>query len=557
RMVDATREMDERAAAQRFFDLASDVAVVVALDGTILHANRAFRAAAGDATRGTPIDDVVHPADVAILLDARHRLTHDATAHETVEVRLGSDRRGWRWHRLTTGIDRDAGTFHVIGQDRTEARGADARLAEAEDRFRAAFEDAAIGMSITSLDGRWLRVNPAMCALLERAEEELIGQPVIDVTHPEDRVLALGAMAAMRAGERLTSMDEQRYLRPDGSVVWVLRSGSLVSDGDTPRYFVAQALDITRRRHSQEALRASEERFRALAGAAPSGVWATDLFDACVYANDRLAEIVGCAPHELLGHGWIDVFGGEDGFGGADHVRSQLLRAGTAGYEFPIATSDGRTVWVRGRAAVLHGPDGGASGVVGSLEDVTEEVDNRRELAAREQELRLLTERSSDFLARLSPTLEVRYASPASVPLIGRTPAELVGSRIDELVVPEDRSIVHAAAARLATEDAVTVVCRVRRADDRIVWFESAIAPIRDDDGEVLELVCVSRDVTERKAAELQLAHQAMHDALTGLPNRALFLDRLGHALRRRVRRGTGMLAVMFLDVDRFKVIND
>jgi diguanylate cyclase (GGDEF)-like protein/PAS domain S-box-containing protein len=308
---------------------------------------------------------------------------------------------------------------------------------------------------------------------------------------------------------------------------------------------------------AQEALRAGEERFRALAGAAPSGVWATDLLDACVYANDRLAAIVGCTPQELLGDGWDAVFGGDEGAPGAERIRGRLLAAGTAGHEFPIATRDGRTVWVRGRAAPLRGPDGSRSGVVGSLEDVTEEVANRRELAAREQELRLLTERSSDFLARLSPALEVRYASPACVPLIGRTPEELVGRRIDDLVVPEDRAIVHEAAARLAVEDAVTVVCRVQRSDDRVAWFESSIAPIRDADGAIAELVLVSRDVTERKAAELQLAHQAMHDALTGLPNRALFLDRLAHALRRRVRRGTGVLAVLFLDVDRFKVVND
>jgi diguanylate cyclase (GGDEF)-like protein/PAS domain S-box-containing protein len=549
--------MDERDAALRFFDLTANVALVVAFDGTILHANRAFAAAAGGDLRGESARDVVHPADVAVLRRSRHRLLRERAEHDTFDVRLGSDAHGWRWHRLTAAIDDGAGTFHAIGQDRTEALDSAARLAEAEDRFRAAFEDAAIGMAITSLDGRWLRVNPAMCALLERPEEELVGRPVLAVVHPDDQPLALAAQEAMRTGERLTTMDEKRYVRPDGSVVWVLRSGSLVRDGEAPAYFISQAIDVTRRRHAQEALRASEERFRALAGAAPSGVWSTDLFDACVYANDRLAAIAGCSPQELLGYGWVDVFGGEEGFEGADRVRRQLLDAGNAGHEFPIATRDGRMVWVRGRAAVLHGSDGGASGVVGSLEDVTDEVANRRELALREQELRLLTERSSDFLARLSPALEVRYASPACVPLIGRTPQELMGRRVDDLVVPEDRAILHDAAARLVTEDSVTVVCRVRRSDERIVWFESSIAPIRDAAGAIAELVLVSRDVTERKAAELQLAHQAMHDALTGLPNRALFLDRLAHALRRRVRRGTGVLAVMFLDVDRFKVIND
>ncbi len=176
---------------------------------------------------------------------------------------------------------------------------------------------------------------------------------------------------------------------------------------------------------------------------------------------------------------------------------------------------------------------------------------------APEPEPRLVTESSGDVLSRLAPSLEIRFVSPACRALTGYEPAELVGRRADELLMPEDLPALRSAGARMEREGSVTIVCRVRRRDGRTVWFESTIAPIHDAAGRLTELVCVSRDVTARKAAELQLAHQAMHDALTGLPNRALFLDRLDHALRRRTRRGTGVLAVLFLDVDRFKVIND
>ena len=103
----------------------------------------------------------------------------------------------------------------------------------------------------------------------------------------------------------------------------------------------------------------------------------------------------------------------------------------------------------------------------------------------------------------------MRYASAASTALLGYPPHELVGHRVDEVVVAEDREAVRGARARVARHETVTAVCRVRRRDGRLVWFESTLAPVLDSRGELIELVCVARDITERKAAEQQLAHQA------------------------------------------------
>ena len=419
-----------------------------------------------------------------------------------------------------------------------------------------AFEDAAIGMSITSLDGRWVRVNPALCALVGRREEELIGRPVAEITHPDDRALTDDAIHGLLTGACASATDEKRYLRPDGSEVWVLRTASLVREGDRPRYFLSQAIDITQRRAAERALRASEERFRALAESAPAGVWWASLDGELRYANDRLCEITGRTPQQLEGLGWLAILPDAVQAHHVPLLRDKIVGAGVDGREFAIDTPHGLR-WVRARAGLMRGADGEPEAVAGTLEDVTEQVRNIGELATREQELRLLTERSSDFLARLSPRLVFRYASPACRSLIGYTPGELVGHDARELVLAEDLPVLRRAAQDLQTQDTVMVACRVRHKDGTIGWFESTLTPIRDDRGELAELVCVSRDVTERKTAELQLAHQAMHDALTGLPNRTLFMDRLAHALRRRRRGGTGALTVLFFDVDRFKVVND
>ena len=122
---------------------------------------------------------------------------------------------------------------------------------------------------------------------------------------------------------------------------------------------------------------------------------------------------------------------------------------------------------------------------------------------------------------------------------------------------PEDMEIIERNwVGALREERSRTAAYRARRRDGSIVWLETTFRAVRGPGGEALEMVCVSRDISERKSAELELAHRALHDGLTGLPNRTLFLDRLGQALRRSRRRDGGV-AVVFLDLDRFKLVND
>jgi PAS domain S-box-containing protein len=133
--------MDERATALRFLELTNNIAVTVDFDGTILHANAAAQRTAGAALEGRVLQSLVHPEDHAELAVARERLLR-GDRHAELEVRLGSEAWGWRWHLVTATTDVDRRSVYAIGQDVTERRRAATRLAEAEDRFRAAFENA-------------------------------------------------------------------------------------------------------------------------------------------------------------------------------------------------------------------------------------------------------------------------------------------------------------------------------------------------------------------------------------------------------------------------------
>jgi diguanylate cyclase (GGDEF)-like protein/PAS domain S-box-containing protein len=418
-----------------------------------------------------------------------------------------------------------------------------------------AFDEAAIGMTITGLDGRYQRVNRSFAEMVGRDRYELIGVAVREITHPDDVDADIEAMARMASGEQDSYRSEKRYVRPDGSVVWTQLAVKLVSDDAGPSHFLSQMIDISERKAFEDALATSEERFRSLSASAPNGIYALDLQGRLLYANDRLVELTGLSHDQLTGTGWLDMIHPDE----RERVVSESGPAAVErrlATEFRIVRPDGAVRWVRTRASELRGSSGEHAGFVGSLEDVTSELEALREISAREAEYRMLAENSSDFLARHAPDGTYRYCSPACVAITGYSPEELIGTSPFRLVAAEDRDAVRAY-ARLVSEreEPATAAYRLRCKDGQLRWLETTARAVRDDAG-VRELVSVTRDISERKQAEIELSHAALHDTLTGLPNRALFLDRLGLALRRTERR-SGSVAVLFCDLDRFKVVND
>jgi diguanylate cyclase (GGDEF)-like protein/PAS domain S-box-containing protein len=181
-----------------------------------------------------------------------------------------------------------------------------------------------------------------------------------------------------------------------------------------------------------------------------------------------------------------------------------------------------------------------------------------RALQASEERYRLMAENSTDLIARISPEGVFAYTSDAVRLLAGYEPLELVGRSVFEVVLEEDHHVIHRAVADLqdGANASRTFSYRARRKDGTYVWFETTSRAIRNAAGAIGEIVSVSRDITERRDAEAQIEYQAYHDALTGLPNRLLFRDRLTIALA-HAKRQQSPLTVMFLDLDRFKYVND
>jgi diguanylate cyclase (GGDEF)-like protein/PAS domain S-box-containing protein len=185
-------------------------------------------------------------------------------------------------------------------------------------------------------------------------------------------------------------------------------------------------------------------------------------------------------------------------------------------------------------------------------EALTEDLHRRRS----DERFRRLVQNSSDLITVMEADWTIRYQTPSVERVLGYQPDELLGTNLAELIHLQDTERMAQLLARTSSHDGVNgpIECQMLHADGR--WLTVETISNHVDDDELRGYVLTSRDVTDRKLLEDQLKHQAFHDSLTGLANRALFTNRVHHLLERRHWNGVGC-AVFFLDLDDFKTVND
>jgi PAS domain S-box-containing protein len=181
----------------------------------------------------------------------------------------------------------------------------------------------------------------------------------------------------------------------------------------------------------------------------------------------------------------------------------------------------------------------------------------RQRLAQREELFRIVAENAADMIALVDVKGHRLYNSPAYQKVLGYSAEELSKTSAFEQIHPDDRfRVLEAAREARRTGIGQKIEYRIRHKDGRWRILESNASTIRDEDGEVQKLVIVNRDITDRKHAEQQLERNLFHDALTGLPNRRLFLDRLQHAFTRSQRDPNDHYSLLLIDLDGFKSLN-
>jgi diguanylate cyclase (GGDEF)-like protein/PAS domain S-box-containing protein len=303
-------------------------------------------------------------------------------------------------------------------------------------------------------------------------------------------------------------------------------------------------------------LEEAQQRYQSLFAHNPDAVFALDLHGRVQSINAAGEQVSGYGADALLGHTFREVL--DTGASEAETaVRlERVLRGAPQNYETTITHRAGHKVALHVTTLPIV-VDQRIVGVYGIAKDVTERKQAEQALARSEERFRALVQNGAELISVVDLDGTIRYASPSVETLLGVSSQEALGATVFTYVHPEDEIAFRRLLGTAASSPRVnlTEACRLRHADGAWRHVEAVcrnLAEIPEIGGIVLNI----RDVTERKALEDELAYRAYHDALTELPNRALLVDRLGHALARTARSGR-RTGVLFIDLDDFKVVND
>ncbi len=444
-------------------------------------------------------------------------------------------------------------------RDRSELRGS-------ERRFRQAMQHSAIGMALVSLDGRWQQVNRAMCELFGYSAAELSRIAFQDITHPDDLAADLAQLERLVAGQTDSYRMEKRYRRKDGNFIWTLLAVSLVRDEATgaPLHFIAQVEDIHEHKLAQQRLEALSRRTELAVEAGRVGIWEWDIAAGTLSWDRRMhalhgTEAAGGAP-DL--DGWIAMVHADDVMRARHEMRQAVKGTQPFDTQYRIVRPDGEVRHIRAMAVVSRADDGTALSMVGTNWDITEHHRLTEALFEEKERLHITLRSIGDAVICTDAALRITFINPIAEQLTGWTMAEADGRPLATVFHVVDETTGQPIACPVAKclqtlrpvylEDGAVLISRHGERHD----VQDSAAPVLTPRGDVIGAVLVFQDITTARALQRKLAHSAMHDALTGLPNRIWFEQRLREACE-SAREFEQQHALCFIDLDRFKIVND
>lgn len=455
-------------------------------------------------------------------------------------------------------------------QDLTEHKQAEMLVRDSEERFRATFEQAAVGILHTSFEGRILRSNQRFAAIVGYSQEEVTGLYFQQITPPEDMDSALAVLDRLATGAVESETWEKRYIRKDGSFTWVRMTASIQRNGEgRPLHFIAFVEDINDRKRAEArledataALRRTEERYRTAFQTSIDTIGISRMEDGLyIDVNDAFLHVFGYSREEVVGHTapelhiWADL---------EDRQRwIEVLRRDSVcmNMEAPLLRKGGERIWGRISASIIELD--GVPCVLTVSRDITEEKAAKERLTEAVAALRLSEERYRTAFQTSIDAININRlndgmyidCNQAFLDIVGYTREDVIGKTSIDLDIwanPRDRRTM----IELLRQGSG---CRgfeaqFRKKSGEVFWGQMSASAMEIDG--VPCVLTITRDLSSAKAAESAIRSLAYYDPLTGLPNRRLLMERMPSMLGGSIRSGSNA-ALLMIDLNSFKTLND
>ncbi len=461
--------------------------------------------------------ELSHPDELAADLDAFNRVLAGAIDGYTMEKRYvrkdGQTVQAMISVKAVRSADASIDNFVTLVHDISEHKRALAKLLDSESQLAAMFELASVGIAQADpRTGRWLRVNRKMCEITGYETSELLAKHVPDITHPDDRQRDWELFERVVRGEAPAYQLEKRYIRKDGTPIWVNVNMTVIRDaaGEAVRT-MATIEDIDERKRTEVLLVESEARYRSLFEKSPIGIYRTTPAGEILDANPALLAMLGYATFDELRRRNLEETGFEPEYP-RTRFEEAIRRDGyVRGLDARWKRKDGEVLVVRENAVAIRGSGGKVLFYEGAVEDITERTraeEARRRLAAavdQASEAVVVTD-AAGAIEYVNPAFE-RITGYARDEAIGRNPRLLKSGRHDERFYRELWATITAGQpwkGRLVD----------RRKDGTFYEQEATISPVRDERGVISNFVAVARDVTHEVALQQQLDHAQRIEAI-------------------------------------------
>lgn len=446
----------------------------------------------------------------------------------------------------------------VMWQDITEQKRANDALQQSETRYRQLFENANDIIYVHDLSGNYISINKAGERIFGYTREEALKMNMADIAAPEHLKVVKRNLAKKLNGKSKQTSYEVNCLKKDGSQITLEVNSSMIEKDGVAVAVQGIGRDITDRKRAEEASRKNEERYRDLFENANDLIYTHDLAGNFTSLNRAGERITGYSREEAIGMNIGQVVAPEFLEAARTMTARKMEDDVPTTYELEIIAKDGHRVILELSTRLIV-TDGLPVGVQGIGRDITERREAEVSLHNTVSLFATTFESTADGIVVINLEREIVTCNQKFIEMWG----------VDQEIVDQkngDALVKHVADQLVNTEDfkrrlyavysdVETVATEILQLKDgRIIERHSQPQYL---EGKPIGRVACFRDITERSQAEEKLRHHALHDTLTNLPNRVEFMNHLSQAVERADGNDYARFAVLFLDLDRFKVIND